>query len=249
MYTATIVGNVLSAQTTLTAGTDHQVFCYDEQNRLVWASSQTINGGPTCVAINTAGTLTEQGALYTANYAYDAQDRLTSAPLGGYSYCQVTHLHAAMSVGAPLSPIYTASYDAAGDMVCRAPTSAATCSGNPTTGQQLGYDNERRLTSWQNAPSSPTTTAAYAYDGEGNRVAQKVTASGTTTTTTTRYLAGGLEDVTISGSTVTLVKYEHVLGLCSVVIVGSGPSEAVSYLATDGLGPASQARMAAACTA
>ena len=36
---------------------------------------------------------------------------------------------------------------------------------------QLAYDNERRLTAWQNAPSAPTSTDAFAYDGEGNRVA------------------------------------------------------------------------------
>lgn len=33
------VGNVANAWTTLPTGTDYQAFCYDELNRLVWASS------------------------------------------------------------------------------------------------------------------------------------------------------------------------------------------------------------------
>jgi YD repeat-containing protein len=35
------VGNVASVTTTLPAGTDTQAFCYDEQNRLTWASAAT----------------------------------------------------------------------------------------------------------------------------------------------------------------------------------------------------------------
>ncbi|HKV83119.1 MAG TPA: hypothetical protein VJN88_01090 [Ktedonobacterales bacterium] len=73
---------------------------------------------------------------------------------------------------------YSASYDAAGDMTCRAPTSSDTCSGTPT-GAVMMYDNERRLATWQNTPSNPTSTASYWYDGEGARVAQ--TLNGVTT--------------------------------------------------------------------
>lgn len=46
--------------------------------------------------------------------------------------------------------------------------------GSPT-GKALGYDALRRLISWQNASSLPTATAAYAYDGEGQRVWQQTT--------------------------------------------------------------------------
>ena len=45
----------------------------------------------------------------------------------------------------------TATYDAAGDMQCRAPTSAVTCAGTTPTGASLNYDAERRLSHWQNA--------------------------------------------------------------------------------------------------
>lgn len=45
---------VTAVNTTLAAGTDNQVFCYDEQNRLTWAGS---SGTPSCGAPLTAGTL------------------------------------------------------------------------------------------------------------------------------------------------------------------------------------------------
>ncbi len=65
-------------------------------------------------------------------------------------------------------------------MVCRSTstTLAQSCYNGNTGGAQLNYDNEGRLVSWQNAPSSPTTTVSDAHDGEGQRVAQRVTVSG-----------------------------------------------------------------------
>lgn len=92
---------------------------------------------------------------------------------------------------------YSAAYDAAGNMICRAPNNATTCSGTQT-GQQLSYDAAGRLTSWQNQPSSPTSTVNYLYDGSGNRVAMQATVSGTTTTTA--YI-GSIEEVQTTGST------------------------------------------------
>jgi YD repeat-containing protein len=83
-------------------------------------------------------------------------------------------------------------------MTCRAPTGSTTCSGTPT-GQQLTYDNEGRLTQWQNTPSAPTSTDQYLYDGEGNRVEQQVTSSGTTTTV----YVGDIEHVATTGGTTT----------------------------------------------
>jgi YD repeat-containing protein len=182
-----MAGNATTVATTLAAATDNQVFCYDEQNRLTWAGA---SGTPpsSCGAPLTAGTLA--GASYTQTFAYDTLNRLTSGPLGSYPYGDSAHLHAATSIGSG-STTYTATYDALGDMTCRAPTGATTCAGGSPTGAVMTYGNERRLTSSQNAPSSPSETAAYAYDGEGHRVAQpmRVTAGDSTTSTYTTSLA------------------------------------------------------------
>jgi YD repeat-containing protein len=123
--------------TTLAQGTDVQQFCYDEQNRLTWAGSV---GTPPCTGTAiTPGSLTS--AEYTQSFAYDTLGRLTSGPGGSYTYGSSAHVHAATAIGSA----YTASYDAAGNMTCRAPTSATTCTGSQPTGAQLSYDNEGRL--------------------------------------------------------------------------------------------------------
>jgi YD repeat-containing protein len=75
---------------------------------------------------------------------------------------------------------YTAKYDAAGEMTCRAPTSSQTCAGT-LTGAALTYDNEGRLTAWQNAQSGPTATDGFPYDREHNRIKQQSVVSGTAT--------------------------------------------------------------------
>jgi YD repeat-containing protein len=81
-------------------------------------------------------------------------------------------------------------------MTCRDNFRAANCT---FSGAQLGYDNEGRLATWQNAPSSPTTTDSFLYDGAGNRVEQLATINGSMTTTTT-YVAGGLEEISDNGA-------------------------------------------------
>jgi RHS repeat-associated protein len=207
-----------------TTNTDNQVFCYDEQNRLVWAGS---TGTPTCPRAFVPGSLSS--AYYTQTFSYDTLNRLTSGPLGSYSYGDTAHLHAATSIG---TNTYTATYDAGGNMTCRAPVNPYACTGTPT-GAQLSYDNEGRLSAWQNTPSSPTTTASYLYDGAGQRVQQAVTVNGSITTTTT-YIAGGLEESVSNGAGTTLTKYFAAGGVPTMERVGtSGP---VSVLASDGQG-------------
>ena len=120
-------------------------------------------------------------------------------------------------------------------MTCRAAEGATTCAGTPT-GAKLDYDNEGRLKHWQNTPSNPTTTDDFLYDGEGNRVEQQATISGSQVTTV--YVAGGLEEITTSGITTTLTKYFAASGLPTVERVGTnGP---LSYLASDGQGSVSE---------
>src|SRR5579872_1574203 len=141
------------------------------------------------------------------------------------SHPGVSAAGATISGGAPALALCLA-----GDMICRAPSSATTCTGTPT-GQQLQYDAERRVSHWQSAPGgSPSASADYLYDGSGQRVEQVDTASGTTTKVD--YLFGGLEELSTSGSTSTLTKYYAVSGLQIGVNVGG----TISYLASDGLG-------------
>src|SRR6185312_8291778 len=129
---------------------------------------------------------------------------------------------------------YSASYDASGNMVCRAPTSSVTCAGSSPTGQRLSYDNEGRLTAWQNAPTSPTSTAQYLYDGEGNRVEQQVTTGGTSTTTV---YVGDIEQVATTGGTTTTTTYYYAGRQCVALAVNG----TFSYLASDLLGSATVA--------
>lgn len=215
-------GNVSTANTTLPAGTDNQAFCYDEQNRLTWAGS---TGTPPCTGNPiSAGTLTS--AQYSQSFSYDTLGRLTSGPLGSYTYGDGAHVHAATAIGST----YTAAYDAAGNMTCRAPSASTTCSGTPT-GAQLTYNNEGQLSNWQNQPSSPTTTAGFLYDGQGSRVAQQVTSSGSTTTTV---YVGDVEEDATTGGTTTKTTYYYANGQRFAEAVNG----AFSYLASDGLGSA-----------
>src|SRR5262249_16219441 len=112
------MGNVTGVTTTVPNGTDNQAFCYDELNRLVWAGSM---GTPACGSALSPGSLTSAG--YTQTFAYDPGNRLTAltssgatgASPGSYTYGDGAHLNAATSTVGGSS----ASYDAAGDMVCR----------------------------------------------------------------------------------------------------------------------------------
>ncbi len=74
-------------------------------------------------------------------------------------------------------------------------------------GALLTYDAERRLTGWQNAPTSPTSQAWMLYDGEGHRVEQYVSGG---SGNHTYYLPGNVEEVTPSGS---LIMYYSASGL------------------------------------
>jgi RHS repeat-associated protein len=213
--------NVTTANTTLPAGSDNQAFCYEEQNRLIWAGAA---GTPPCGVSLTPGTLT--AAQYTHALAYDNLGRLTSGPAGSYTYGNTAHLHAATAIGTT----WTAAYDAAGNMSCRAPSANVTCTGTPT-GASLSFDAQGQLSAWQNAPSSPTSTDGFLYDNQGNRVEQQSAQAGTTTTTV---YVGNLEQVAISGSTTTTTTYYYAKGQRIALAVNG----VFSYLASDALGSA-----------
>jgi hypothetical protein len=182
------VGNVATVTTMLPAGTDLQAFCYDEQNRVTWTDGQTATG-PCGVSITT-GSLSA-AAYGPGNVTYDTLDRMTSTNSGANSYADAAHLHAGTGIGG----YFSAAYDAAGDMTCRSTSSSSLCSTSSQNGQVMTYDNEGRMTSWQDAPSNPTNTEAMAYDGEGNRVALQINGGAPT------YYLGNLEEITRSGIT------------------------------------------------
>ena len=184
-------GNVSTANTTLPAGTDNQAFCYDEQNRVVAAAS---SGTVPCQSFS-AGNLSS--ANYNQSFSYDNDGRLTSGPLGTYSYSLNPVVHGATAIGTSC----TAAYDAAGNMTCRAATSATTCSGTQT-GAQLAYNNQGQLSNWQDKPGTPTTTGAFLYDGQGQRVAEQTVSGGVTTTVAyvgnieqATYVVGGTNNI------------------------------------------------------
>ncbi len=192
--------NVVSVTISISGATDTQQFCYDSLNRLTWAGT---SGTPPCSGVSfSAGTLT--AAQYQQSDSYNIDGGLTSGPAGSYTYGDSSHPHAVTAT----SSGYSAAYDAAGNMICLAPSNNTTCSGTQT-GQQLSYDAEGRLTSWQNQPSSPTSTANYLYDGSGQRVAMLTTTNGATTLTA--YI-GAIEEVQTTGSTTTTTTYYSVQG-------------------------------------
>jgi RHS repeat-associated protein len=232
-------GNVLTIGTTLPQGSDNQVFCYDEQDRLTWAGS---TGTPPCT-----GTAISPGSLTAAQYtdwrSYDAMGRLTARPnsFGGggqdtYVYGDPAHVHAVTTINGQLQantmPAYSAIYDAAGNMTCRdtggGRSGAGKCIGG-SNGAQLTYDAEGSLVAWQNAPTNPTTSAGFLYDGHGNRVEQQLTQNGTTTTT---IYVGNLEEISTTGSTTTTTNYFYA-GSARIAMAVNG---VFSYLGTDGQG-------------
>jgi hypothetical protein len=189
--------NVVSVQTSISGQTDTQQFCYDDLNRLIWSGT---NGTPPCTGTSiNAGTIV--AAQYQQTDAYDVNGRLTTGPAGTYTYGNSSHPHALMST----SSGYSADYDAAGNMICRALSGATTCSGPAPTGQLLSYDSAGRLSQWQNLPDSPTATVNYLYDGGWQRVAMQSVVNGTTTTTA--YINGIQEVKTTGGGTQTTTYY------------------------------------------
>jgi len=242
-------GNVSSVTTTLAAvgttagGSETQAFCYDDLDRLTWAG--TSGTGP----CGRAGSEEITGAGYTATYAYDTFDRLTSASVlngsgialpgaaqGTYTYSASGHLHAVSAVGSGATG-YSAAYDAAGELTCRA-VGASTCTNATPTGQALGYDALRRLISWQDASTTPTATGAYAYDGSGSRVWQQDTSTsgGVTTTTTTTYILGVDEITSVqtgqAAASTTATRFYPLPGGVSALRDAAG----LSYVAGDQLG-------------
>jgi RHS repeat-associated protein len=199
--------NVISLSTTQAAvpgqsgsgGSETQNFCYDEQNRLVWAGNSGTQPGAgtgTCGSGTLSNSLS--GAGYSNSYVYTHLGQLWQGPLSGgstqyqYLYCgsstphQLTGLYPLGTTCASKSgQVYTSSYDAWGNVTSRY------FSGTTAT---LSYDILDHFTKW-NAGS--TNQEWYVYDASGQRVLRRTTNS---TSTTLRVYAFGLEEHAYSGT-------------------------------------------------
>ena len=235
------VGNVTSVSTTLAAvpgqsgsgGSETQNFCYDEENRLVWAGN---SGTQPAAGIGTCGNATLatglNGAGYSTNYAYTHLGQLWQGPLNGtgtayqYLYCDSTHPHELTGlypVGTSCSnltgAVYTSSYDNWGNVTNRTYNS---------TNATLSYDILDELVQWN---AGATSQEWYAYDSGGNRIIRRsTTGSGTSLTV---YAFGLEEHVYSSSGTPQSNIYYYSLG---GRIVGELQGSTTQFFLTDPLG-------------
>jgi RHS repeat-associated protein len=201
------VSNVTSVSTVLSpvpgvnnsGGSEVQNFCYDEQNRLVWAGNsgtQPGAGNGTCGS----GTLSTSlnGAGYGTGFVYTHLGQLWQGPLNGtgtaqqYLYCESSHPHqltgvfqAGSTCSSKNGQSYGSSYDAWGNETTRTV--------NATTAT-LSYDGLDELVKWDAASAGQEQ---YVYDVDGNRVLRRSTMAGITTMTV---YAFGLEEHLYSGT-------------------------------------------------
>jgi RHS repeat-associated protein len=176
-------GNVTSENTTYapvsgqnnSGGGETQNFCYDEQNRLVWAGNtgtQPAADSGTCGTATLSNTL--GGNSYNSNYAYTNLGQLWQGPLNGsgnslqYLYCDSNHPHQLTGlypVGTSCSNLsstnYHATYDAWGNM--------ATRTYNAIT-SNLSFDALDHFVQWNAGSKSQDT---YAYDATGTRILRR----------------------------------------------------------------------------
>ncbi len=215
-------------------GTETQVFCYDEQNRLVWAGTQgTAPGAGSGTCGSGAPASTFSGGSYGATYVATHLGQLWQGPLNGgstqhqYLYCDSSHPHqltGLYATGATCANktgmVYSSSYDAWGNVTSR--------SYNGTTAA-LSYDALDHLLEWNAGASSQEF---YVYDASGQRVLKRSTDS--TGTTMTAY-AFGLEEHLYTGTGINQNNtYYYSLG--GRLIGLSKTSGGTSYLVTDPLG-------------
>ncbi len=255
------VGNVISRATTQASlsgvngsgGSEVQNFCYDEQNRLVWAGNsgtQPAAGNGSCGA----GTLSSgiNGAAYATSYVYTHLGQLWQGPLNGtgtqeqYLYCasgqphQVTLLAAVSSspTCSTTSSDYSTQYDAWGNV-----TSSTTAAGTGT----FSYDGLDRLRRWNGTTATNSQEEWYLYDSSGNRVLRRSasTASGgnpATAAATITVYAFGLEEHqyqysgTGSSMTTTNNTYYYMVGGRLLGMLSGVGTQTTSFLLTDTLG-------------
>ncbi|MEO6890262.1 MAG: hypothetical protein ABI324_14870, partial [Ktedonobacteraceae bacterium] len=210
-----LAGNVTTVNETLAAvpgatnsgGSELQVFCYDEQNRLAWAGNQGTAPGAgtgTCGSGTPSGTLS--GGNYGTSFVATHLGQLWQGPLNGsgtqqqYLYCDSAHPHqvsglytlgttcATRTTG---NTVYSGSYDAWGNMITR------TTGGISST---LSYDALDHLVHWDGHAG---TSEDYLYDASGERVLRRAVKSTGTEIYTYPF---GLMDIRYSSSGVQVLE-------------------------------------------
>src|SRR6266571_4191401 len=233
--------NVISLSTTQAAvpgqtgsgGSETQNFCYDEQNRLVWAGNsgtQPAAGNGTCGSGTLSNSLS--GAAYSNSFVYTHLGQLWQGPLNGgstpyqYLYCNSSHPHqldglypTGTTCSGKSGQVYTSSYDAWGNVTSRF------YSGTTAT---LSYDKLDHFVMWD---AGSTNREWYIYDSGGSRVLRRSTNSSSTTLTV---YAFGLEEhsYSSSGSNQSNTYYYPLGGQ----LIGELNGSATQFLLTDALG-------------
>jgi len=240
--------NLVSQTTTLaavtglssTAGSETNDYCYDEQNRLVWASNSqqpSPTGSESCGSA-TAGTTFSAGS-YSNTFTYTHLGQLWHAPVNGtggyqqYLYCNSASPHQLTNIvpagqsyscsNLPVTSTYAVGYDNWGNVTSR--------SYNNETAT-LSYNKLDEMVEWQ-IPN--TNQAWYAYDSSGERTLQR-SAIGSTTTMTV--YAFGLEEYNYdsSGNLQSSTHYYTLGGRLLGELQTSGSNSTTNYILTDNLG-------------
>lgn len=228
--------NVTGASTSIGASSESANYCYDEQDRLVWAGNsgtQPGAGSGTCGSLTLSNSF--PGANYSNTFSYTNLGQLWHAPLNGsggyqqYLYCTGNshQLQGVYSPGAtcanPGTANYSVHYDAWGNVSSRTYNSqTATLSYNPLD----------QLVEWQ----VPNTNAAwYGYDSSGERSLQRSTVGSTTSLTV---YAFGLEEYHYdgSGNLQSSTHYYTLAGRLLGELQVNGSTATTTFFLSDGLG-------------
>ncbi|MEH0579109.1 RHS repeat-associated core domain-containing protein [Streptomyces sp. B21-108] len=223
-YTHDLAGNTTKQVTTrlgATAAPETQCYQYDELDRLTqaWTATDDCGAVPTASSHAQVGDLLAGGTAYWTSWDFDAlgqrQHQVEHSTTGGsdtttsytydYSGNSTLQPHALASTQASGASTATTSYtyDKAGNTTTR----NTIASGNQT----LTWNDAGQLTQ---ISGGKTGTTGYIYDADGNVLLQ------TDPTSTTLYLPG--EQLTLTGTTTTGVRYLPLPGGGTVVRTGTG---------------------------
>ena len=225
-------GNVLSRSATEagvsgqsgTGGSETQNFCYDEQNRLVWASNNAAvpsAGNGTC---GNAGYQSTLGGNYTTQYAYTHLGQLWQGPKNGgstqeqYLYCDSAHPHQLSNLSQTSSTPtcsskgtvdYSGTYDNWGNVTTQVRDGIT---------RTLAYDGLDHLVRWNGSVNSQEQWNLY--DASGERVLRR-TYDGTNTVITV--FAFGVEEhqYAYSGSGTSATNTGNTYYYTTMILAGS----------------------------